>query len=488
MKSKLQYWPLLIIIIILGFLIFFRMNRDLLRDWDECVYTQNAVEMKKTGDFLTSQWNGNLVFEKPPLNTVIMQIPFLFGINEFTARLPSNLFLLLLIIAVYIFSKKYFSDLVAILASLLILASEVIIVYGIKVNTDIGFTLFTFLGVISWFASHKKKSYSYLAGLFFGIAVLNKGLSIIPYLVAIFLSIFINYKKEKIINYLRIIIVFLITILPWHFYEYLSYGQKFLQVYFVEHVLKRTQNSLDFHFEGRLFYLKLIYNNLFPWIFFILIFPLSQLVNFKKYLKLKTLTAILKENQTLFTIILLILVPLVSISLAKTRVAWYAMPIYPFVAVFIAYNIEFILEKLKLKNLSYILILFLIIDSLQLITNEVKINQSKRGIFRRTDVFIKAKNYQKPEIDYLVWYPERRAKDILPQNMQTSTTFIYGGNPCAVYYSGKKVNYYYSIDEFKKRVNQKNGLYVIENGDQEIIKDLPIKVLYNNIDYTLFEN
>lgn len=485
-KSILKnYWPLILIVIVSGFLLFFRMNRDLLKDWDECVYTQYGIEMKKTGNLLNNQWNESLVFEKPPLNAIIMQIPFLFKKNEFTARLPSNLFLLFLIVSVYIFAKKYFSDLVAVLSCLILLASEVIIVYGIRVNTDIGFTLFTFLGFFCWIKSFKKKFFSYLAGLFLGLAVLIKGLSILPFLTALFFSIFLNYKKEKIINYLKLLSVFIIVALPWHLIEYVLYSQKFIQVYLVEHILKRTNNPIDFHFGSNFYYLKLIYQNFFPWIFFIFTLPIFFILYLKRIIKFKSF---IKTNQILITILFIILIPFTSLTIAKTKIAWYIMPIYPFIALFLTICINAFFTKIKLRFLIYLIIILVALDSIRLIIHETNFFQPTRIISRRDDVFIKAKQYAQSQINYLVWYSERKAREVLPENMQTSTTFIYGGNPCAVYHSQKKINYYYSIDEFKKRINQQKGLFVIENGDQWIVKDLPIKVLYNNIDYTIFEN
>ncbi|HLL61081.1 MAG TPA: glycosyltransferase family 39 protein, partial [Candidatus Nitrosocosmicus sp.] len=258
-KFLKSYWPLLIILAITSFLFLLRLDRDPLTDWDECVYAQQSVEMKQTGNFLTNQWNKALVFEKPPLYNWIIQIPYLFKVNEFSARFPMVILSLLLITYVYLFAKKYFNERTAIYASLILLSTQLFVTYSIHVNTDIGFTLFVFLGFYYWIAARNNNNLSIVSGIFFGLAVLTKGLGVIPYLAALGITLLFNFNKQIIINYIKMAISFLVVIMPWHAYHYFKYGNDFIQVYIIEHIIKRSNIAIDFHFEGRLFYFKLIY-------------------------------------------------------------------------------------------------------------------------------------------------------------------------------------------------------------------------------------
>ena len=142
-----KHWIIIIITIVFSVLVLSRLGRDLLSDWDECIYTEYARAMQQTGDFLTHQWNGSYTLEKPPLYSWIQQIPFLFSINEFTARLPTAIFGLLLILTVYHFGRRFFSSAVGIMAVLLLLSSEVVVRYMTRANTDIGYTFFIFAGL-----------------------------------------------------------------------------------------------------------------------------------------------------------------------------------------------------------------------------------------------------------------------------------------------------------------------------------------------------
>ncbi|OGK18601.1 hypothetical protein A3G67_02010 [Candidatus Roizmanbacteria bacterium RIFCSPLOWO2_12_FULL_40_12] len=491
------HWPLLLILLVTGFFFTFRLERDLLWDWDECLYAQYPKEMRQTGNFLINQWNGFRDLQKPPLYSWLLAISTSPGANEFNIRLFSIVFGLALIAVLYVFTKKYFSERVAILATLIMFASELFVVYMRRANTDIGFMFFIFLGVYAWFLSHKKSNFSYLAGFFFGLSVMMKGFSVIPYLAALFITIFFNFKREKLLNFVKLSVVFATTVIPWHLAAYLTYGKEFVQLYVLDNIIKRAQNPIEFHYGGRLFYAKLIYKEIFPWLFFAAVFPLYKAVtvipNLIRDLKknnpiqqmLKRVRHDVKANEVLYTIILLVILPLIAITRIKTKIAWYVLPIYPFLAIFLAYCMDVLLKKLKHSIFFYLLVVLILLDASILINKETRFLEKTRTVDPRYEVVLKSGEYPSKTLDYLVAFSERQAEAILPPEQEITQTFVYGGNPCAVYYSNKKVNYYYDMEKFKKRL-QRKGLFLLENGDLKLIEKLPIKILFKNSDYTLF--
>lgn len=84
----LKYWPILVILIVFAGITLPRLGRDEFLDWDECIFSQQAKEMRLSNNFITNQWNKVLLFEKPPLTNWIITTFYSFGTNEFTARLP----------------------------------------------------------------------------------------------------------------------------------------------------------------------------------------------------------------------------------------------------------------------------------------------------------------------------------------------------------------------------------------------------------------
>lgn len=497
MKNLLKrYWPLLFILSAVVFLFTFRLGRDLLWDWDECLYGQYVKEMSRTGHFLTNIWNGYIDLQKPPLYSWLLSIPSMFGRTEFNLRLLNVAGALALLGSIYIFAQQYFSRKVAVLSSLILLTAEVFVIYSMKLSTDILYSLFIFLGVWGWLSS-KKKGY-WLAGLFFGLALMTKGLGVIQFLGAIFLSLFINFRKEQFLNFIKMCLIVGVMALPWHITTYLAYGNHFLKVYIEDNIIKRSKYPIEFHRERIWFYFVLLYRELSPWLFAVLVFPLTVMLNLFQHLsgkfKIKRLLKLvqddLKKNELIYTLLLLIIIPLLGITRVQTRIAWYILPLYPFLAIYLGYCLNLLLEHIPKKNkvlrsmlyaLAVILITF---DAGRLILNETKIFKSQRSMDAKQEVQLAVSKQKEPTLNYLVPFGERQAKEILPKEERIDMTWVYGGNGCMVYYGDKKTNYIYEIKTFEQALKVGNGLFLISNQDSQYAEGKTI--LFRNSEFTLF--
>jgi len=483
-------WSFLIIITSASILIFSRLGRDYLRDYDECIYAQYAKEMQLSRHFLTYRWNGERIFEKPPLFGWFMQLPYIFGVNEFTARISSVILGIILLIFIYFFTKKYFSDIIALAAVLVLLGSKFFFQNLITVNTDIGFTLFTFLGFYSFIISKKRKKFSYISGLFFGLAAMTKGLNVILFLCAILFTFVFNRNKEIIKNYLNLVVAFLIIITPWHLYQIVFHGKEFVQVYFVDNLLIRTIYSI-FPKESIFFYGDILINDLLPWNLFVILIIIIFSFHF---IKKRTLINFSSCKPDDFKIILLyvlsfVLIPLILLSLVKTRLDLYLSPLYPYIAILIAYSIGLTFKLFKKEKLVYLIILLLIVNSFVTIINETDFFRGERKVSLSNEIFLVIKNYNVDRIEYLVESYYRSLWRNPPVVKYIPAQFAYGQKPCVLFYSEKRVNLYYYENEFQNRVNiKKKGLFLINKSDDWVVKNLPIKLLYQNDAYLLFEN
>jgi hypothetical protein len=214
--------------------------------------------------------------------------------------------------------------------------------------------------------------------------------------------------------------------------------------------------------------------------------PFYYLRNIKRIGSFQKIKKEIHEKYIISILGLLILIPLAVLTRAQTRLQWYLIPLYPFLALFIAYIIEETCKKITIKGVIYIFILLIAFDAFQTVRNEsLSMTHSSGFDSARIKVLKKASEQKEKKIIYLVPFSERRAKQVLTPNLYTTTTFTYGGNTCAPYYSNKKIEFYYEIDDFKKHLQK--GLFMIENGDLWVIKDYSPKILYQNSDFTLFE-
>lgn|GEM_PF-3347035 len=122
-------------------------------------------------------------------------------------------------------------------------------------------------------------------------------------------------------------VFFLVLALPWHIYEYMKFGAQFLSTYFVYHVFQRFAEPILGGSNGNFFYLKNLFIQAQPWI---VIFPVALITFIWKY----RAAAFKKKSETalLYSIVFIFL----TFFFAKTKLFYYLVPVYPFLALFLA--------------------------------------------------------------------------------------------------------------------------------------------------------
>ncbi len=491
-----KHWPFIVIAAVTMIFFTMRLGRDLLWDWDECLYGQYAVEMTRTGHFITNIWNGYIDLQKPPLYSWILSAVNAASSSEFALRSISVIGALALLASIYFFASKYLTRRIAVLSTLLMLTAEVFVIYSMKLSTDILYSLCIFLAFWLWWISRNdtKGLKIYGAGVLFGLAVMIKGLGSLQFIISIAAATVLFPSKRKWINLLKLSAAFAAVIIPWHAVAYLMYGDRFIKVYILDNIIKRSRYPIEFHRERIWFYFVLLFRELKPWIAAFFIFPAVLLISLFRKSRGKSFVKIilgeLKKNELTITILLLFLLPLASITRVQTRIAWYILPLYPFLSVYLAYNLNIVIEYIGSKNkkagaIFYaILLILLSLDALKLLTDEVKPFNKNRTVDPRYEVMLEAEKQPETELFYLVAFGERQAKELLPPTEQIDMTWVYGGNPCAVYYSKKHVTYYYEIADFEKALRTKKGLFLIQNGDAKYSEGKEVR--FRNSDFTLF--
>lgn len=150
-----------------------------LHDTTEARYAEVARIMVASSNWVTPQIEPGVPFwAKPPLSIWMTAGSFeIFGINEFAARLPAFLLVLLTIALVYQLGRKLLSSNDAVAASAILLTSGVGYVCAGAVMTDAALLFSTTLSLVAfWFAAgdqHKFWGYVFFVGL--GLGLLAKG-------------------------------------------------------------------------------------------------------------------------------------------------------------------------------------------------------------------------------------------------------------------------------------------------------------------------
>ena len=258
----------------------------------------------------------------------------------------------LIVILTFYLGWKYINYYGGVIATLIILTSRPlfyiyssILAHNFKsAELDSFFTLFFFLSFFSFLKIKQNKKYFYIAILFSSIAFMIKGfLAFLP-LTGFFIFQLINPKNKFLTlnagTWLAGMGIFLILILPWHIYEYLKYGQKFIDGYIVFHFIKRFFIPLEGHRENFNYYFVYLFDpKNYIWGMALLISIVFKLIN-------KRWFVFLFNFLTMFNILFILL----FYSIAQTKLYWYISPIYPFAALLIASQIARIVKKLKNKT------------------------------------------------------------------------------------------------------------------------------------------
>lgn len=156
-------------------------------DWDEINFAEIAREMIVSGNYLQPQINFQPFWEKPPLffwfQAVAMQ---LFGIGEFSARLPNAIAGIITLLLLYSIGKRLANKRFGFLWALAYFGSILPHLYFKSGIIDPIFNLFIFLGIYFFILMYwklkeigqlRKNAWFYLllSGIAIGAAILTKG-------------------------------------------------------------------------------------------------------------------------------------------------------------------------------------------------------------------------------------------------------------------------------------------------------------------------
>ncbi len=178
-----------------GLLFFLGLGALGLTDRDEGSNAEAAREMVESGDWITPTLNGEPRFAKPVFIYWLMSAAYrLFGVSEFSARLPSAVFGLLLILLQYAFLSKVRGPAIGLFGALMLLLNVEIVAIGRLALTDSVLIFLTTLASFGfWIGLHaegRERHFMWLFYLGMALGTLTKGpigvavplLATVPYL------------------------------------------------------------------------------------------------------------------------------------------------------------------------------------------------------------------------------------------------------------------------------------------------------------------
>ena len=346
-QGSSEYFKYMVLAVLVYMPVFGHLDALPIRIWDEARLAINAYEMLHNGDFIVTHFNGNpdMWNTKPPL-FIWCQVFFMkiLGVSELAVRLPSAIAAFFTCIVLLIFSRKYLKNswLGFIAVFVLITSHGYIDLHATRTGDyDALLTLFTTVSGLLFFSYCEKRNdkHLYLFFLFTALAVLTKSVTGLLFLPALFLYSII---RKQLIPLLK----------NKHFYIGLF---SFLGLVIGYYLLREANNTgyiaavQENELGGR--YLEVIEDHKHGFWFYYNNFIDFQLSAWYLLIPCGLMTGFVMKNKkinriTLFSFLMIITFFLV-ISTAQTKLEWYDVPLYPFLAILIAVFIFYVFDLLQ---------------------------------------------------------------------------------------------------------------------------------------------
>ena len=257
-----------------AFLFFYGMGQFGLIGADEPRYAQVAREMLERHDWITPTLGGHAWLEKPPLYYWQAMLAYtVFGVSDVAARIPSAIDATLLVIAVYLFFRRFRRG-VEVDAALITASCAGVIGYARAASMDMALAATFAIGMLAWWAWRESGKRIYLA-LFYvcmALGMLAKG-PVAPFLAAVVIMS-LRWRRRELRIVIKTlwppgILFFCAIALPWYLAVQMRNPQ-FFREFILEHNLARFSTNLYHHPEPFWYYLPVTALALVPWIVFVI--------------------------------------------------------------------------------------------------------------------------------------------------------------------------------------------------------------------------
>ncbi len=385
-----------------------------LQDTTEARYAEMARIMAETGDWITPYFDYNVPFwGKPPLVFWLEALSIkLFGVNDFSPRLPSLLITLATTGIMYHVVKKTKDQETAIWSITIFMSTLLVFILSGVVILDPVFTFTTTLAYLSFIMVLKKEKgyWGYIFFLAIALGLLSKGPLVLVLIGGtIGLWLLVSLKRWRVFTlypWISGIVLMLLIALPWYFLaEAKTPG--FLDYFIVGEHFKRFTDS---GWNGDLYgvahstphgyiWIQWLLVSL-PWGILALLIAIKELITARSIQPIKTY--IQDEEYSFY--LLWALFPMLFFSLSGNVLATYVLPGLPALAIILAIHFQnkplFAHDKNRRRaiNLLYIIPLLVII-----ILIYANLNRS----IIRTEKFLIQKHAQIAKPDEPLFYLRR---------------------------------------------------------------------------------
>jgi 4-amino-4-deoxy-L-arabinose transferase-like glycosyltransferase len=309
-------------------------------------------EMVSSGNWLLPHLNGELYLTKPPLlYWLSSSLAFIWGVNEWTLRLPSALAAIAVLIMVYRYALQQSGKWAALFAVQLLIANISFAMRGRRGEIEMLLTALcvgSLLSALQYIQSQSSKNWIILSYFLLALALMTKG-PLVILLVTLPLLIAAIYSKNPHIKAVLLSgrgwLIFLVVGLTWYVIVSWQLGFDIWATIAKRDMLNKMQSESA---KPILSYLAWIAVD------FMLLIGLF-LVGVKEFFKQQ-----FQQSRQLVLLAATIL-PLIIFSLFSNKHAKYLLPIYPLIAILLAIKLAAIFDAATEAKKKIIVIIALLL-------------------------------------------------------------------------------------------------------------------------------
>jgi len=312
-----------------GFLFFFGLAFFGLVGADEPRYAQVAREMLARHDWITPTLGAKPWLEKPPFYYWQAMLAYsIFGVSDWAARLPSSMDATFMVVAIYLFLKRFRPGF-QIDGALMTASAAGVIGFARAASTDMPLAAMFTIALLAWYAWYESGAKRFLALFyaFLALGALAKG-PVAPFLAGAIVVVFAAVKHDHrlLLRSLWIpgMLLFCAIGLPWYIAVQVK-TPEFFQVFIFQHNLARFGTNLYHHKEPFWYYVPVVLLGLIPWT---VVVAASLAENIRVWWAEREQILGSEDALNVFLVIWLI-VPVIFFSLSQSKLPGYIVPALP---------------------------------------------------------------------------------------------------------------------------------------------------------------
>lgn len=270
-RSPLRVWSLLLLLALPVY--FVCLGANSIWDANEAFYVETPRQMVETGNYLTPYFNGVERLNKPVLSYwIVAGLYNVFGVSVAVERLGIALGAIGIIGATFLIGRALASTLTGVLAALIVATAPRMVMFSRRIFIDIYITLFMALTLACFVLAqrHPERRRMFLVGMYvaMGLGVLTKGPIAVFFPVlcgAIWMTMTYRWSEVRRLMIVPGALIIAAIVAPWYVGLYFEHGWGPIVQFFIGENVGRYTGEMASEGRGILFYLPVLFGDLFPW-------------------------------------------------------------------------------------------------------------------------------------------------------------------------------------------------------------------------------